>query len=85
MVLIYSRPVCPYCDMAKNVLNAKNIPFTEKNAMQHAEEFKALAEKYNHRTVPMIFLNGEFIGGFSELSELNTSGELDKKIRGEES
>ena len=32
------------------------------------------------KTVPQIFIGDEFIGGFQELSDLNQSGELDKKI-----
>lgn len=82
MVLIYSGKMCPYCDMAKDLLDLKKIPFVEKYANEHMETFQALAEKHHHRTVPMIFINDEFIGGYDDLVALNASGELEIKTRG---
>jgi len=46
-----------------------------------SEEFEDLKEKLNFRTVPMIFIGGKFIGGCSELIELNESGELVKILK----
>ncbi len=34
------------------------------------------------RTVPQIFINGQSIGGFDDLSALNASGELDNLLKG---
>lgn len=80
-VLIYSRAVCPYCDMAKNLFTAKNIDYIEKNAEENMEEFMLLAEKFSHRTVPMIFIGDEFIGGFDNLKALQDAGTLDEKLK----
>ncbi len=81
-VVIYSRTVCPYCDMAKNLLTQKGVQYEEKNAEsdEHVVKFMELAQKYSHMTVPMIFIGDEFVGGFDDLNALNNSGELDKKL-----
>jgi len=60
-ILIYSRTICPYCDMAKNLFTTKGIQYIEKNA--ESDEFLELAQKHSHMTVPMIFIGDEFVGG----------------------
>lgn len=73
---VYSKDFCPYCVAAKELLKEKGIEFKVIDAIENFEERDALAEKHNHRTVPMIFLDGEFVGGFSELQKLDEAGKL---------
>jgi glutaredoxin 3 len=40
--------------------------------------YESLKAQTGMRTVPQIFINEKFVGGFQELSELNAKGELDK-------
>lgn len=47
---------------------------------EDAEKRKELVERLNWRTVPMIFVNEQFIGGYDELSALERSGELDRML-----
>lgn len=63
--------------MAKNLFGTLGMEYTEKTADgSDQEEFIKLAEKHSHRTVPMIFIDNEFIGGFDSLSALAKSGAL---------
>ena len=39
-------------------------------------DFKSLNKITNHSNFPQIFIDGKFIGGYSELAELNASGKL---------
>jgi glutaredoxin 3 len=39
-----------------------------------------LMQRTNHRTVPQIFINDEFIGGFDQLYALERDGQLDSKL-----
>lgn len=81
-VVIYSGSHCPYCEKAKALLNTKNIPFAEHNARGNKmQEFMELAEKHNHFTIPMIFIDGQFIGGCDTLVALNNSGKLDEIVK----
>lgn len=73
---LYTWGHCPYCIRAKNLLNEIGIAFEEINLDGKDEELKKLREETGQRTVPQIFIDGEFIGGFSELSALNAAGSL---------
>lgn len=80
-VKIYTWTVCPYCDRAKALLKAKGVDYQEINLDGKDEELKALREKTGLRTVPQIFINEELIGGYTDLADLEASGELDKKLQ----
>ena len=77
-VVIYSTNTCPYCVRAKQLLSRKDLKFTEINLSTEPEYVRTdLMAKTNHRTVPQIFINHQFIGGFDDLYALDRSGELD--------
>lgn len=81
-VTIYTTPTCPYCHNAKRLLNTKEVTFDEISMYDLSDKDKmALSEKTNgYRTVPQIFINDQFIGGFDDLNALNNKGELDKLL-----
>ena len=80
-VKVYSTTVCPYCVRAKQLLERKGIAYTEINLSNEAPEVRVeLMEKTRHRTVPQIFINDEFIGGFDQLYKLDREGKLDQLI-----
>lgn len=80
-VKVYSTTVCPYCVRAKQLLERKGIAYTEINLSNEAPEVRVeLMEKTRHRTVPQIFINDEFIGGFDQLYQLDREGKLDQLI-----
>ena len=75
-IIVYSTNYCPYCVRAKTLLDEKGLEYTEINLDGKADELMALKERTGQRTVPQIFIDDEFIGGFSELSQLNSEGKL---------
>lgn len=80
-VEIYTTKLCPYCVRAKNLLNAKDVDFVEHDLTGKDEEREALLKRSNGmRTVPQIFINGQHIGGYDNLAELEDKGELDKML-----
>ena len=80
-VIVYSKAMCPYCDRAKQLLNAKGIPFEEKRVDLDPTELETmLAKSEGRRTVPQIFINDEGIGGFDDLWALEQAGQLDEKL-----
>lgn len=76
---LYTKPTCPYCISAKNLLQNKGVSYTEIIITTLSnDERVALAERTNnHRTVPQIFIGETFVGGFDNLNALNQSGKLD--------
>ncbi len=77
-VTIYSTPVCPYCVRAKQLLEQKGVAYHDINLAKEAPEVRTeLMQRTNHRTVPQIFINDQFIGGFDQLYALEREGKLD--------
>ena len=71
MLTIYSKNNCPYCVMAKNYLQSKNINFVEVNIEEDAES-REFIQRQGLRTVPQIFMDGKIFveGGWSGLSKM---------------
>lgn len=80
-ILIYSTDYCPYCDRAKALLQSKQLSFTEINIEHNDVLRKEMMEKSGRRTVPQIFINGQSVGGFDDLAELNRTGKLDVLLK----
>lgn len=81
-VIIYSKPTCPYCIRAKQLLQRKNVEFTDIDVSRDENLYNELKARTNHRTVPQIFIGDQFIGGSDNLHALEQSGELDKLLAG---
>jgi glutaredoxin 3 len=79
-VILYSADWCPFCVRAKRLLEEKKIDFKEVNVDEHPNLRQEITAKTGNKTIPQIFINDQFIGGFSELSALNERGELDQML-----
>ena len=72
---IYSKPYCPFCIQAKNAFLKNNIEFKEYIVGQDASKediqkrVSELGSSAQVRTVPQIFIDNEYIGGYSELKQ----------------
>jgi glutaredoxin len=67
--VIWSKYHCPYCDQAKALLTSKGIQFEEKKIGDGYSKEELLEAVPNARSVPQIFLDGELVGGFTELKQ----------------
>ena len=77
-IKIYSTGTCPICDKVKLLLDKWGIPYAEARVDQDQAALKEmLALTGRARTVPQISIDGKWIGGFSELTEMHMDGELD--------
>ena len=65
--IVWSKDACPFCDQAKNLLMARDIPFEERRIGYNASRDQLLEAVPNARSVPQIFLDEQHIGGFVEL------------------
>ena len=80
-VTIYSTTFCPYCVRAKQLLERKGVAYKEINLSNEAPEVRVeLMQRTNHRTVPQIFIQDQFIGGFDQLYALEREGKLDSLL-----
>jgi|TARA_B100001741_G_scaffold193047_1_gene159106 glutaredoxin 3 len=79
-VVIYSTKNCPFCVAAKALLESLRIQFDEIDLTNDIEKRLEISSKYNWRTVPMIIINDNFVGGFDELNNLYSEGKLEKLL-----
>lgn len=77
-VIIYSTPVCPYCDRAKALLKKKGQEYNVIDVSTNPALREEMMQKAGgRRTVPQIFINSKHIGGFDDLYALDQRGGLD--------
>ena len=78
--IIYGTQVCGYCKKAKNELTSRGITF---DFIDLDELGKTAAEVTGRpvQTVPQIYLEGTYIGGYTELMNVlnNTSNSSDNE------
>ena len=67
--VLWSKYYCPYCDQAKALLKSKGIQFEEKKIGDGYTKEELLEAVPTARTVPQIFIDGEHVGGFTELKK----------------
>lgn len=81
-IIIYTKSQCPYCDWAKELLDAKKATYSEIRVDLDSNKLEEMIRLSGRRTVPQIFINDQAIGGFDDLSALAKSGQLDKLLSG---
>ena len=67
--------------MAKGLLDKKGAKYEEVVLDNKPTETQELMNKTGMRTVPQIFINGELIGGCSELMDLDKQKKLDPLLQ----
>lgn len=65
--IVWSKYHCTFCDQAKALLTSKGIQFEERKIGDGFTREELLEAVPTARTVPQIFLNDEYVGGFPEL------------------
>jgi glutaredoxin 3 len=65
---VWSQPNCPGCLTAKRILQEKSIPYTEKVIGIDVTLEDLTIKLPGVRTVPQIFIDGEYVGGLPELA-----------------
>ncbi|MDD2658537.1 MAG: glutaredoxin 3 [Methylococcales bacterium] len=76
-ILIYTTNICPYCVMAKRLLDKKGVSYTEINVEARSGLREEMMRKTNRRTVPQIYIGDLHVGGFDDLYALEQQKKLD--------
>ena len=80
-IVIWTNRGCPACVRAKNFFDSKKINYNEKKLSSNPSIQRAFSIATNGaKSIPQIFINGEHIGGFDDLQNLQKRGELDYKL-----
>lgn len=76
-ILIYSSNLCPYCTMAKKLLQKKGLEYNEINIDSKPGLREEMMLKTKRRTVPQIYIGDYHVGGFNELYALDQNEQLE--------
>jgi glutaredoxin len=70
-IVIYSKPNCPWCVKAKELMNKLNLNYDEKvlDVDYTRDELKQLMPENLPLTVPQIFVYNKRIGGYEDFAE----------------
>ena len=65
--VIWSKRSCTFCEQAKSLLKSKGIEYEERKIGDGWTKEELLEAVPTAQTVPQIFLEEEYIGGYQEL------------------
>ena len=67
-VEIYTWDTCPFCRRAKELLDSKDVDYTEYMIKGDEDARDKMATRSNgRRTVPQIFINDQWVGGCDDI------------------
>lgn len=74
-IVVYGRstPYCGFCENLKKLLNENDIVFEYKDISD--EDVYNEYCKFRLKTVPSVFIDGEYFGGFTEVRNIIKEGE----------
>ncbi len=77
-VVIYSRPACGYCTLAKQLFDRKGVAYEEVDVSADRSRLAEMVARSGGRmTFPQIFVGDRHIGGFTDAAALDRRGALD--------
>jgi glutaredoxin len=68
MILIYGKPMCPFCDRAKALCEQRGFDYEYKTLGTDYSKEELLETFPGARTVPQIVVNGNKVGGFEQFT-----------------
>ena len=74
IIEIYTRGTCQYSAAVKRLLQKRQQPYKEIEMSDGLAQ--EMMERTGQSTTPIVFLDGNHIGGFDELVELDQDGKL---------
>ena len=77
-ITIYTTEFCGFCRRAKALLDGKGADYKEIDVTYDPDmRAEMMARSQGLRTVPQIFISGQYVGGCDELFALEQKGGLD--------
>ena len=80
-VLLVKKDPCPFCDRAVHFLNARGIQFETLDLTNKPDEIQKWKDQTGWKTVPIILINDQLIGGYTDLKALDEEGRLEELLK----
>jgi glutaredoxin 3 len=79
-VTVYSTDPCPYCTRVKALLGSRGVAYEEINLARDPTGRVELAQRTGMMTFPQVIVDGQLLGGFTEVQAAAESGRLDELL-----
>ena len=79
-VIVYTTDPCSFCARVKGLLKSRGVEYEEINLARDPAGRVELAEKTGMMTFPQVIVDGELLGGFTEVQAAAESGRLDELL-----
>jgi glutaredoxin 3 len=76
-VKVYTTDPCAFCARVKGLLKSRGVEYEEINLSRDPAGRVELAEKTGMMTFPQVIVDGQLLGGFTEVQAAAQSGRLD--------
>ena len=76
LIKIYTTNWCSFCVMAKRYFDEQEMPYEEINIEEEGMSREELQKVTGGMSVPQIVIDDEVIGGYDNLMEMASAGEL---------
>ena len=76
LIKIYTTNWCSFCVMAKRYFDEQEMPYEEINIEEEGMSREELQKVTGGMSVPQIIIDDEVIGGYDNLMEMASAGEL---------
>lgn len=80
-VTLYTTRFCPYCIRARDLLDAKGVPYRDIAVDSDPQLRREVMARSGQRTVPQIWIGEQHIGGCDDMLLLERLGHLDELIK----
>lgn len=81
-VVVYSTEPCSFCARVKGLLQARGVEFTEVNLSKDPQGRIELAGRTGMMSFPQVVVDGDLLGGFSEVQAAAENGRLEELAGG---
>jgi glutaredoxin 3 len=79
-VTVYTTEPCAFCVRVKGLLKSRGVEFAEINLSKDPAGREELARKTGMMSFPQVIVDGQLIGGFTDVQAAAESGRLDELL-----
>jgi glutaredoxin 3 len=79
-VKVYTTEPCAFCVRVKGLLKSRGVEFSEINLAKNPDGRAALARETGMLSFPQVIIDGQLVGGFTEVRAAAESGRLDELL-----
>ena len=81
-IIMYTGPLCNFCEAAKRLFARNNIKYQEIDISSKEGLMDEMIKKSNGRkTIPQIFFDDQHIGGYEEVRALEKENKLQDLLK----